>query len=125
MMETVAPKSVVVKPVEIQTNPAPTPVVSPQMPVGSTGVLEQKAPVRQSAAPVIAADSALDGAETAKKTETAPEKHKKGLFGMGFGKTEKPAKKKTGQVRQFQEPRNSRSPSNPRSSRDFGATGNF
>lgn len=94
MMETVAPKSVVVKPVEIQTNPAPAPVVSPQMPVGSTGVLEQKAPVRQSAAPVIAADSVPDGAETAKKTEAATEKHKKGLFGMRFGKTEKPAKKK-------------------------------
>ena len=94
MMETVKPKSVVVKPVEMQTNPAPAPVVSPQMPVSSTGVLEQKEPVRQSAAPVIAADSVLDGAETAKKTEAAPEKHKKGLFGMGFGKTEKPAKKK-------------------------------
>ncbi len=94
MMETAAPKSVVVKPMEMQTNPAPTPVVSPQMPVSSTGVLEQKAPVRQSAAPVMTADPALDGAETAKKTEAVPEKHKKGLFGMGFGKTEKPAKKK-------------------------------
>lgn len=95
MMETVAPKSVVVKPVEMQTNPAPAPVVSPQMPVSSTGVLEQKAPIRQSAASVIAADSVPDGAETAKKTEAATEKHKKGLFGMRFGKTEKPAKKKT------------------------------
>ena len=85
MVETAEPKTVMAKPVEVQNAPVPTPVV-----------LKQE-PVRQTVAPIVSPvmeNPVSVGAESAQKAETAPEKHKIGLFGKGFGKIEKTGKKK-------------------------------